>query len=96
MSKKLDSAPEAQKNSSGVSMPKSAPCARRMANAGIIVMKMPMNSFATSAMGPHSKWLDARTSAGVSRSDSAAAMRMSAIWMKYSMPKCTCSLSETP
>ena len=86
----------AQKNSSGVSMPRSAPWARKMASAGIIVMKMPMKSLATSEIGPHSKWLDARTSLGVRRSDSAVATRIRPIWTKYSTPRCTCPDSETP
>ena len=51
LSRKLDSKPAAQKNSAGVFTPSLAPLAFRINNAGIMVMKMPANSTATSMIG---------------------------------------------
>ena len=48
-----------------------------MASAGIIVMKMPMNSLATSEMGPHSKLLRSRRSLLVVAHESPIAMKIS-------------------
>ena len=51
LSRKDDRAPVAQNICHGSDKPSSAPWVFRKIRAGIMVMKMPMNSFATSAMG---------------------------------------------
>jgi hypothetical protein len=58
---------------SGASAP-SLP-ARSIAIAGVIVMKMPANSFATSTIGAKLKWFAARVRRGVSRQDAHAIAR---------------------
>ena len=88
MSRNDERAPVAQKNLSGESMPKEAPLARSRMSAGIIVMKMPMNSLATSAMGAHSKLLRERSSVEVVSHDRIIARQMSEIWATYSRPMC--------
>ncbi len=79
MSSTLESAPAAQKNCHGLVTPRLAPRSPRNASAGIIVMKTPMNTAATSTIGAQLKRLVAWTSRGVVASDSAAQATMPAI-----------------
>ena len=83
----------AQKNLSGLSMPREAPLLRRMMSAGIIVMKMPMKSLATSAMGPQPNSLCLRQFLGVVTSDRMMAAPMRPISTKKLRPRLMPSMS---
>lgn len=76
LSRKEDSAPVAQNISHGWDKPNCAPCVFNRINAGIMVMKMPMNSLATSAMGAKVNSLSVRVDFLVVFMDSQAANRM--------------------
>ena len=51
LSRNDESAPEAQKNCHGLSIPKLAPRASRMRSAGTMVTKIPAKTIATSLIG---------------------------------------------
>ncbi|MBP2690107.1 MAG: hypothetical protein H6Q83_2294 [Deltaproteobacteria bacterium] len=76
MSRKLDSAPVAQKKWAGVATPSSAPRALRISSAGIIVAKIPAKRIATSSIGYQVNSFSSRTFAGVFHTETAAAAAM--------------------
>ena len=79
MSRKLDSAPVAQNISSGLVIPRFGPTALRSINAGCMVIKIPINSTATSWIAPQVKWFLLRTLLSVVLKDKNAARRISTI-----------------
>ena len=76
LSRNEDRAPVIQKNCHGCVTPSSLPLALSIARAGIMVRNIPMNSFATSAIGTNVKLLYSLVSFFVVFIDRNAAMRM--------------------
>ena len=74
LSRKLESAPEPQKNSQArvIWMAPDLPISSSRRVAGTIVTKIPMKMTATSMMGPQVNLLEARISFDVVKTDSAA------------------------
>src|SRR5262249_36690271 len=81
LARKLDNVPDSQKNCHGYRKFSDAARASRISSAGIIVMKMPRNSAATSAIGWKWKWLDLCTPLGVVNQESSAIVIMMLSWM---------------
>src|SRR6266581_1151943 len=76
LSRKLDRAPDIQKNCHGSFKSSDTALACRISRAGIIVMKMPRNSAATSAIGWKWKWFAWLTARGVVYHENTAIVSM--------------------
>ena len=79
LSRKDDKAPVAQNICHGWDRPSSAPWALSRIRAGIMVMKMPMKSFATSKIGAYVNSLSSRVDVFVVLMERKAATRMMTI-----------------